>query len=122
MLLFVEVSGVAGLERGEVAFALLLGEPGARLVVGREDRAGRAELRDHVRDRPALGVAERRDARARELEDRAAAAANTASAQELEDDVLRLDPGALQLVLEEDADDLGARQLERVPGHADGDV
>src|SRR5207253_1553997 len=118
----VEVAVVTGLERGEVALALLLGEPGARLVVRGEHRAGRAELRDHVRDRPALGVAKRRHPGTRELEDRAAAAANAATTQELEDHVLGLDPRALQLVLEEDADDLRARQLERVAGHADGDI
>src|SRR5205823_5767735 len=122
VLLLIEVPGVTGLERGEVAFALLLGQPGARLVIRGEDRAGRTKLRDHVRDRPALGVAERRDPWAGELEDRAAAAAHPSAAQQLEDHVLRLDPRALQLVLEEDADDLGARQLERVARHADGDV
>src|SRR5207237_5414284 len=91
VLLLVEVAVVTGLERGEVALALLLGEPGARLVVRGEHRAGRAELRDHVRDRPALGVAKRRHPGTRELEDRAAAAANAATTQELEDHVLGLD-------------------------------
>ena len=65
VLLLVEVAGTAGLERDEVLLPLLLDEPRARLVVGREDRAGRAELGDHVGDRPALAVAERRRRRAR---------------------------------------------------------
>src|SRR5262249_19126712 len=119
----VEVALVAArLERGEIAGALLLVEPGLRLVVRWEDRAGRAELGDHVRDRPALGVGERRDAGPGELEDRAAPSAHTAPPEQLEDHVFRLDPRTLQLVLEEDADDLRARQLERMAGHADRDV
>ena len=122
VLLLVEIAGVAGRELHELVRALLLGHPPVRLVVGWEHRAGRSELGDHVRDRPALGVAEARDARAGELEDRAAAAAHAAPAQELENHVLRLDPGPLKLVLEEDADDLRARQLEGVAGHADGHV
>ncbi len=116
------VRRVAGGQLREVLRALLLVEPALRLVVGREHGAGRAELRDHVRDRPALGVRKRRHARAGELEDRAPPTAHAAPAQQLEDHVLRLDPGPLQLVLEEDADDLRARQLEGMPGHADGDV
>src|SRR5213078_1905116 len=76
VLLLVEVTRVAGLERDEVIFSLLLGEPTSSLLVGRKDRAGRAELGDHVRDRPALGVAQRRNAWPGELEDRAAPAAN----------------------------------------------
>src|SRR5205085_6056790 len=60
--------------------------------------------------------------RAGELEDTAAPAAYPASAQQLEDHVLRLDPRARELVLEEDADDLRAGELERMAGHADGHV
>ena len=113
---------VARLERDELTTPVLLVEPGPSLVVGRKHGAGRAELGDHVRDRPALRVAQRRHSRAGELEDRAAAAAHPAAAQQLEDHVLGLDPGPLKLVLEEDADDLGTRQLEGMPGHADRDV
>src|SRR5207302_529821 len=106
----------------EVTLALLLGQPSLRFLVRREDRSGGAELRDHVRDGAALRVAERRDAGARELEDRAAPTADGAAAQELEDHVLGLDPWPVQLVLQEDADDLRTRQLKRVPGHADRHV
>ena len=113
---------VAGLEGDELLTPLLFVEPAACLVVGRKHGAGRAELGDHVRDRPALGVAQRLHTRAGELEDCTAAPAHPAPAQQLEDHVLRLDPRPLELVLEEDADDLGARQLERVPRHADRDV
>ena len=118
VLLLVEVARVAGRDLGEVLGALLLLQPLLRLGVGREDRAGRAELGDHVRDRPALGVGEARRPGARELEDRAAPAADAAPAKQLEDDVLGRDPRPCELVLEEDADDLRAGQLERMAGHA----
>jgi hypothetical protein len=49
-------------------------------------------------------------------------AADALLPQQLEDDVLGLNPRSLQLALEEDADELRARQLERVASHADGDV
>ena len=66
VLLLVEVAGVAGRQLGEVVLALLLGQPGPGLVVGREDRAGRAELGDHVADRRrARCTLRRRDARRR---------------------------------------------------------
>jgi hypothetical protein len=67
-------------------------------------------------------VRQRRHARAAELEHAATAAAHTAATKKLQDHVLRLDPGARELVLELDADDLGAWELERVPGHADSHV
>ena len=71
VLLLVEVPGVAGLELGEVVGTLLLLQPLLRLGIGREDRPGRAELGDHVRDRATLGVGERRRSWAGELEDAA---------------------------------------------------
>ena len=43
-------------------------------------------------------------------------------AQQLEDDVLGLDPGPVQLVLQVDLDDLGAGDLVRVPAEHDGHV
>ena len=122
MLLFVEVPGVPGWQLDEVFEALLLLQPAARLVVCGEDRTGRAELGDHVRDRPSLGVAERVHAGTGELEDAAAATPHPATAEQLQDHVLRLDPRTRELVLEEDADDLRAGQLEWMSGHADRHV
>ena len=122
VLLLVEVAGVAGRELREVVRALLLLQPLLGLGVRREDRARRAELGDHVRDRPALGVTQARRPGPGELEDRAAPTANAASPQQLEDDVLGRDPRPCELVLEEDADDLRTGQLERMPGHADRGV
>ena len=55
-LLAVVVLGVVvGAHLLEVVLALLALQPLARLVVGREDGRGGAQLGDHVRDRPALG-------------------------------------------------------------------
>ncbi len=122
MDLLVEVSGVAGRHRLEIVRALLLLEPEPRRVVRGEDPSRRAELGDHVGDRAPLGVAQRGHAGPRELEETATAAAHALFLQQLEDDVLGLNPRALQLAIEEDADELRARQLERVAGHADGDV
>ena len=122
MLLLVEVAGVPRRELDEILAALLLLEPAARLVVGRKDGTRRAELSDHVRDRSALCVAERVHPGTGELEDAAAAPADAAAAKQLQDHVLGLNPRAHELVLEEDADDLRARQLKRMPGHADRHV
>ena len=122
VLLFVEVPGVPGWQLDEVFEALLLLQPAARLAVCGEDRTGRAELGDHVRDRPSLGVAERVHAGTGELEDAAAATPHPATAEQLQDHVLRLDPRTRELVLEEDADDLRAGQLEWMARHADRDV
>ena len=122
LLLLVEVAGRAGGQFGEVVPAALFLEPRPRLLVGRKDGAGRAELGDHVRDRPALGERERLYPGTVELEDASPAPANAPAPQQLEDDVLRLDPRPRELVLEVDADDLRTRELERVPGHADGHV
>ena len=77
LLLLVEVAGRAAGQLDEVLGPPLLLEPRARLLVRREDGARGAELRDHVRDRPALGVGECRHPWAVELEDAATAAAHT---------------------------------------------
>src|SRR5207248_10010442 len=79
VLLLVEVAGVPGRQLGEIFDALLLFQPRARHVVGREHYACRPELGDHVRDRPPLGVVERADARPGELEHATPSAANAAA-------------------------------------------
>src|SRR5439155_8359322 len=122
LLLVVEIPCDAGGQLQVLIHAALFLEPGPRLLVGGEDRARRTELGDHVRDRPALGVAERCHPGADELEHAAATSAHAAAAQGLQNDVLRLDPRALKLVLQVDADDLGTRKLERKSGRADSDV
>ena len=122
MFLLVEVARVARGHLDEVVAPLLLVEPGLRRVVRGEDRAGGAELGDHVRDRAALRIAEGADAGAGELEHAAAPAADTPPAEQLQDHVFRLNPRPRELVLEEDPDDLRRRQLERVSSHADGHV
>src|SRR4029453_17161965 len=53
-------------------------------------------------------------------EDAPGPAADTAAAQQLEDHVLRLNPRTRELILEEDADDLGAGQLEGMSCDGDG--
>src|SRR5919199_1706168 len=107
---------------GEVVLALLDAQPLARLVVGREDGRRRAELGDHVRDRPALGDRQLGRAAAGELEHTVLAAAGGEPAQELEDDVLRLDPRPRERAGQLDLHDLRARDLVGVAGHRDRDV
>src|SRR3954449_5380018 len=98
------------------------GEPLARLLVGREDGGGRAQLGDHVRDRAPLGHRQRRRPGAGELEYLALAAANGQLSQQLEDDVLGLHPRARQLTVEVDLDDLWAGDLEGVAAHHHRDI
>ena len=107
--------------RGEILHASLLVERDARLLVRGEDGpwSPSSAIMFAI---AALGVAQRLNAGAPELEDRPAASANAAPAQQLEDDVLCLNPRPPQRVLELDPHDLRARELKRVPGHADGHV
>ena len=121
MWILVEVACVAGRHGLEIIRALLLFEPEPRRVV-EEDPSRRAQLGDHVGDRAPLGVAQRGHAGTGELEEGTPSAAHALLPQQLEDDVLGLNPRALQLALEENADELRARQLERVACHAHGDI
>jgi hypothetical protein len=82
----------------------------------------RAELGDHVRDRPALGHRERGGAGAGELEHAALAAPHAQAAQQLEDHVLGLHPRAPEVTFEAHLDYLRAGDLERVAAHHDGHV
>lgn len=77
-----------GADVAEVVLTLLAAQPVARLVLGREDRRGRAELGDHVGDRAALGHRQVRGARSGELEDLVLATADAQPAQELEEESL----------------------------------
>src|SRR5919205_561175 len=118
----VVLGAVVGPDVREVVLALLAAQPVSRLLVGREDRRGRAELGDHVRDRPALGDRQVGRARPGELEDLVLAAAGAQAPQELEDDVLGLHPRPLQRPLQANLDHLGAGDLVGMAGHRHRDV
>jgi hypothetical protein len=102
--------------------AILALEPLLSALVGSEHAGGTAEVGDHVRDRGALRDAQVLRSRARELEHLVLAAAGGQAAQQLEDDVLGLDPGPVEPAAQVDFDHLGAGDLVRVPAEHDRDV
>ena len=129
-----------GLERGEVdvddavVFGVGVGdefgpdgaaslrlEEGAGAGVGREDGGGHAQLGAHVGDGGALGDGEGGDAGAEILDHAADVALRREDAEDLQDDVLRGDPG-LELPGEADADDLRIGEAERLARHGERDV
>jgi len=112
---------VVGRKVDVFVLATLAGEVVASLLVGREDRGGRAELRAHVRDRGPFGHRERLDARTGVLEDLADAALHREPAEHLEDDVLRGGPLG-EFALESDVDYLGHLDVVGTAAHRDGDV
>src|SRR2546430_15285943 len=89
--LFRSATGVCS-ERDPLIGTLLLGEPLAGALVGREQSCGGAGLHDHVADGAALGRTQRWDALAEELEDTADATPHAAPSQQLDDDGPGLDP------------------------------
>src|SRR2546430_14685159 len=89
--LFRSATGVCS-ERDPLIGTLLLGEPLAGALVGREQSCGGAGLHDHVADGAALGRTQHWNALAEELEDTADATPHAAPTQQLEHDVLGLHP------------------------------
>ena len=101
---------------------LLPAQPVTCLLVRREDRRCGAQLGDHVRDRAALGDREVGGPRAGELEHLVLAAAHTALAQQLQDDVLGLHPGPPEGALQPNLDHLRTGDLVGVARHRHGHV
>ena len=96
-------------------FGRSAGEPEIRqgLVVDREERRGRAELGTHVADRRPVGQRQRRQAIAREFDERPH---DAVGAEHLRDDQheVRRGRAAWQRPVEADADDVRHRLVERL--------
>src|SRR5205823_14314758 len=118
--LVIRATGVCS-ERDPLIGTLLLGEPLVRALVGREQSGGGAGLHDHVADGAALGRTQRWDALAEELEDTADATPHAPPTQQLEHDVLGLDPRR-QPAAQVHADHPRCREAERLAGQTERDV
>ncbi len=120
-----DLVGVLGVCVGfELLVVLLAAEPAEvipRLLVGREDRGGRAELRPHVGDRRSLGDRQRLDAGAGVLEDLADAALDGEASQHLKDDILRGGP-PFEFAFKSDVDDFRHLDVVGAAAHGDGDI